>query len=211
MGAPSAKALLRAAGAAPGFIVRDGHGGLAAARLAVFGGGPGPRGPFHLQSRRRGTPAYAPRLAPRADGARAIRRVFDSPSRPAAQLRLKEIVPLRAQNAPQLALGLEENLRPRPDGVHPAPGPPETDAPRPRVGAGEPGTPTPHPRAPRFSQGTIPPAPQHGAPGRNQRRMGNRNPPPQPATPNPALRLRLNKFTEKKLRGREASRASILP
>ena len=43
-----------------------------------------------------------PRLDQRAEVARAIRSVFDSPSRPAAEARLKEIVAHYAQGAPKL-------------------------------------------------------------------------------------------------------------
>ena len=50
------------------------------------------------------------RLEQRAEVARAIRNVFDSASRPAAERRLKEIVTNYAPVAPKLALWLEENL-----------------------------------------------------------------------------------------------------
>ena len=80
---------------------------MAAARKAVFGGVPWQRCQFHLQQNAQ---AYVPRLDQRAEVARAIRSVFDSPSRPAAQVRLKEIVTGYAPGAPKLALWLEENL-----------------------------------------------------------------------------------------------------
>ena len=89
------------------FIVRDDHAGLKAARRAVFPAVPWQRGQFHLQQNAQ---AHVPRLDQRAEVARPIRSVFDSPSRPAAELRRKEIVTLPAQNALQLAAWMEENL-----------------------------------------------------------------------------------------------------
>ena len=75
--------------------------------MLVFGGVPWQRCQFHLQQNAQ---AYVPRLDQRAEVARAIRSVFDSPSRPAAEMRLKEIVTGYAQSAPKLVLWLEENL-----------------------------------------------------------------------------------------------------
>ena len=89
------------------FIVSDDHAGLKAARLAVFPAVPWQRCQFHLQQNAQ---AYVPRLDQRAEVARAIRSVFDSPSRPAAEARLKEIVAHYAQGAPKLAAWMEENL-----------------------------------------------------------------------------------------------------
>ena len=89
------------------FIVSDDHAGLKAARTAVFPAVPWQRCQFHLQQNAQ---AYVPRLDQRAEVARAIRSVFDSPSRPAAEGRLKEIVNHYAQSTPKLALWLEENL-----------------------------------------------------------------------------------------------------
>ncbi len=51
-----------------------------------------------------------PRLEQRALVAEAIRSVFNSSSRPAADLRLKEIALAYAASAPKLAAWLEENL-----------------------------------------------------------------------------------------------------
>jgi putative transposase len=89
------------------FIVSDNHGGLQAARTAVFPSVPWQRCQFHLQQNAQ---AYVPRLDQRAEVARAVRSVFDAPSRPAAELRLKEIVTHYAKSAPNLATWLEENL-----------------------------------------------------------------------------------------------------
>ena len=89
------------------FIVSDDHAGLKAARRAVFPAVPWQRCQFHLQQNAQ---AQVPRLDQRAEVARQIRSVFDSPSRAAADLRLKEIVALHAQGAPKLAAWMEENL-----------------------------------------------------------------------------------------------------
>ena len=88
-------------------LTSDDHSGLRAARTAVFPAVPWQRCQFHLQQNAQ---AYVPRLDQRAEVARAICSVFDSPSRPAAELRLKEIVADYAQGAPKLATWMEENL-----------------------------------------------------------------------------------------------------
>ena len=89
------------------FIVSDDHSGMAAARQAVFGAVPWQRCQFHLQQNAQ---AYVPRLEQRAEVARALRGVFECPSRPAAEQRLKEIVAHYAKTAPKLATWMEENL-----------------------------------------------------------------------------------------------------
>jgi putative transposase len=89
------------------FIVSDDHPGMAAARKAVFGAVPWQRCQFHLQQNAQ---AYVPRLEQRADVARAIRSVFQSAGRAAAEQRLKEILAQYALSAPRLAAWLEENL-----------------------------------------------------------------------------------------------------
>lgn len=89
------------------FITSDDHVGLKAARIAVFPSVPWQRCQFHLQQNAQ---AYVPRLDQRAEVARAVRSVFDSFSRPAAEARLKELVTHYAQSAPKLATWLEENL-----------------------------------------------------------------------------------------------------
>jgi transposase-like protein len=89
------------------FIVSDDHPGMAAARKAVFGAVPWQRCQFHLQQNAQ---AYVPRLDQRAEVARAIRSVFECPSRPTAEQRLKEIVAHYAKSAPKLATWMEENL-----------------------------------------------------------------------------------------------------
>ena len=88
-------------------ITSDDHTGLKAARTAVFPAVPWQRCQFHLQQNAQ---AHVPRLDQRAEVARAIRSVFDSPSRAGAELRLKEIVADYAKGAPKLATWMEENL-----------------------------------------------------------------------------------------------------
>jgi transposase-like protein len=89
------------------FIVSDDHAGLRAARAAVFPSVPWQRCQFHLQQNAQ---AYVPRWDQRAPVAEAIRTVFLSPSRPAAEQRLKEVAAHYAATAPKLAAWLEENL-----------------------------------------------------------------------------------------------------
>lgn len=89
------------------FIVSDDHKGLEAARIAVFPSVPWQRCQFHLQQNAQ---AYVPRLDQRAEVAAALRSVFDSPNRPAAESRLKEVVVRYAKDAPRLASWMEENL-----------------------------------------------------------------------------------------------------
>jgi putative transposase len=89
------------------YIVSDDHSGMTAARQAVFGAVPWQRCQFHLQQNAQ---AYIPRLDQRAEVARAIRGVFECPSRLAAELRLKEIVAHYSKTAPKLATWMEENL-----------------------------------------------------------------------------------------------------
>jgi putative transposase len=89
------------------FIVSDNHAGLGAARTAVFPAVPWQRCQFHLQQNAQ---AYVPRLDQRAAVAEAIRSVFNCADRPAAQLRLKEIVALYAASAPKLSAWMEANL-----------------------------------------------------------------------------------------------------
>jgi len=88
-------------------ITSDDHTGLKAARTAVFPSVPWQRCQFHLQQNAQ---AYVPRLDQRAEVARAIRSVFDSPDRPSAELRLKQIVAHYAGSASKLATWMEENL-----------------------------------------------------------------------------------------------------
>jgi transposase-like protein len=89
------------------FIVSDDHAGLRAARAAVFHAVPWQRCQFHLQQNAQ---AYVPSLDQRAVVAEAIRSVFLSATRPAAEQRLKQVVASYARTAPKLAAWMEENL-----------------------------------------------------------------------------------------------------
>lgn len=89
------------------FIVSDDHVGLKAARTAVFHAVPWQRCQFHLQQNAQ---AYVPRLDQRAEVARTIRSIFDSPDRASAEQRLKQLVTLYAKSAPKLAAWMEANL-----------------------------------------------------------------------------------------------------
>ena len=62
---------------------------------------------FHLQQNAQ---AYVPRLELREKVAQDIRSVFNSPDRPAADLRLKKIAADYATTAPKLSAWMEENL-----------------------------------------------------------------------------------------------------
>ena len=80
---------------------------LGAARTAVLPAVPWQRCQFHLQ---KNAQAYVPRLDQRAAVAQAIRGIFNSPDRPTAELRLKEVVARYAASAPKLATWMEANL-----------------------------------------------------------------------------------------------------
>lgn len=88
-------------------VVSDDHAGLQAARAAVFPGVAWQRCQFHLQQNAQ---AYAPRQDMRAQIARDIRSVFNSPDRAHAERRLKEISASYEQSAPKLSAWMEENL-----------------------------------------------------------------------------------------------------
>ena len=88
-------------------LISDDHAGLGAARASVFPSVPWQRCQFHLQQNAQ---AYVPRLDQRADVAAAIRSVFESPDRPSAERRLKDVVARYAISAPKLAAWMEENL-----------------------------------------------------------------------------------------------------
>jgi putative transposase len=88
-------------------ITSDAHGGLKAARLAVFGGVPWQRCQFHLQQNAQ---AYVPRLELKKEVAAAIRAVFTAPSLYEAKRLLGETVQQYRSVAPKLAVWMEENL-----------------------------------------------------------------------------------------------------
>jgi len=88
-------------------IISDAHGGLQAARKAVFGGTPWQRCQFHLQQNAQ---AYVPRQEMKREVAAAIRAIFTAPSLHDAKRLLGETVQRYRAGAPRLATWMEENL-----------------------------------------------------------------------------------------------------
>jgi transposase-like protein len=88
-------------------LISDAHGGLKAARLAVFGGIPWQRCQVHLQQNAQ---AYVPRQDMKKEVAAAIRAVFNAPSLHEAKRLLGETVQRYRSVAPKLAMWMEETL-----------------------------------------------------------------------------------------------------
>jgi transposase-like protein len=88
-------------------LISDAHGGLKAARLAVFGGVPWQRCQFHLQQNAQ---AYVPRHELKQEVAAAIRAIFNAPHLNAAKRLLAETVQQYRGIAPKLVAWMEENL-----------------------------------------------------------------------------------------------------
>ena len=88
-------------------LVSAAHGGLKAARLAVFGGVSWQRCQFHLQQNAQ---AYVPRQQLKAEVAAAIRAIFNAPSLHEAKRLLAETVQRYRTIAPKWATWMEENL-----------------------------------------------------------------------------------------------------
>ena len=88
-------------------IVSDDHAGLIAARVAVFGGIPWQRCQFHLQ---RNAGAHVPRQSMKAEVAADIRKIFNAPDRPTAELYVAQTVQKYAKTASKLADWLEINI-----------------------------------------------------------------------------------------------------
>ena len=88
-------------------IISDDHGGLNAARKAVFGGVPWQRCQFHLQQN---ASAYVPRQDMLKEVAADIRTVFNAPDRPTADLFLARLIEKYAKTASKLANWMENNL-----------------------------------------------------------------------------------------------------
>ena len=88
-------------------IISDAHGGLQAARKAVFGGVPWQRCQFHLQQN---VQAYVPRQELKSEVAAAIRAIFNAGSLSEAKRLLGETVQRYRASAPKLAQWMEENL-----------------------------------------------------------------------------------------------------
>ena len=88
-------------------VVSDNHGGLKAARKAVFTGIPWQRCQFHLQQN---AIQYVPHVSMRTEVAEDIRVIFNIPDREAAEAYLKKIVEKYALIAPKLADWMEVNI-----------------------------------------------------------------------------------------------------
>jgi len=88
-------------------LISDAHGGLKAARLAVFGGVPWQRCQFHLQQNAQ---AYVPRQEMKKEVAAAIRAVFTAPSLHEAKRLLGETVQRYRSVVPKLATWMEETV-----------------------------------------------------------------------------------------------------
>jgi transposase-like protein len=88
-------------------LISDAHGGVKAARLAVFGGVPWQRCQFHLQQNAQ---AYVPRQELKGEVAAALRAVFTAPSLHEAKRLLAEAVQQYRRVAPKLAVWMEENV-----------------------------------------------------------------------------------------------------
>lgn len=81
-------------------IVSDDHGGLKAARQAVFGSVPWQRCQFHLQQNAQ---AHVPKQEMKAQVAAALRAIFTATDRQAAETLLRAMVNKYEQTAPKLA------------------------------------------------------------------------------------------------------------
>ena len=88
-------------------IISDNHGGLKAARKAVFTGVPWQRCQFHLQQN---AMQYVPRVGMRREVAEDIRVIFNMPDREAAEAYLRKKVEKYALIAPKLADWMEVNI-----------------------------------------------------------------------------------------------------
>jgi transposase-like protein len=85
-------------------VISDAHGGLQAARRAVFGGVPWQRCQFHLQQN---AGAYVPRQEQRAEVAADIRAIFTALNQHEAEALLAKTVLKYAKTAPRLSTWLE--------------------------------------------------------------------------------------------------------
>jgi len=88
-------------------ITSDNHGGLKAARQAVFSGVAWQRCQFHLQQN---ATAYVPRLEMRPKVAADIRAIFNAQDLEEAQRLLARTVEAYRESAPKLATWMEENI-----------------------------------------------------------------------------------------------------
>ncbi len=88
-------------------VVSDDHAGLKAARRAELPSVSWQRCQFHVQ---RNVAAYIPQITMRKEVARAIRSIFNSPDREAAEALLARTVLAYRQKAPRLAEWIEEAI-----------------------------------------------------------------------------------------------------
>ena len=88
-------------------LISDAHGGLKAARLAVFGAIPWQRCQFHLQQNAQ---AYVPRQELKQEVAAALRAIFTAPHLTEAKRLLGESVQRYRSVAPKLASWMEETV-----------------------------------------------------------------------------------------------------
>ena len=88
-------------------ITSDNHGGLRAARKAVFGGIPWQRCQFHLQQNAQ---AYVPRKDMLTEVTADIRTIFDAPDRATADTYLAKAVEKYAKTASRLSEWMAANL-----------------------------------------------------------------------------------------------------
>jgi transposase-like protein len=88
-------------------IISDAHGGLKAARKAVFGGIPWQRCQFHLQQN---ASQYVPRRSMKREVATDIRAIFNAPDRDQAEMLLAKTVQKYEHTASHLADWLEKNI-----------------------------------------------------------------------------------------------------
>jgi len=88
-------------------ITSDNHGGLRAARKAVFGGIPWQRCQFHLQQNAQ---AYVPRKDMLTEVAADIRTIFDAPDRSTADAYLAKAVEKYAKTASRLSEWMAANI-----------------------------------------------------------------------------------------------------
>ena len=88
-------------------ITSDNHGGLRAARLAVFGGIPWQRCQFHLQQNAQ---AYVPRKDMLSEVATDIRTIFDAPDRATADAYLTKTVEKYSKTASRLSEWMAANI-----------------------------------------------------------------------------------------------------
>jgi len=93
-------------------ITSDDHGGLKAARRAVFGGVLWQRCQFHLQQNAQ---AYIPKDSLKAEVAASIRAIFNAPDLAAARTLLQAATAHYQANAPKLSAWMEEAL---PEGLN---------------------------------------------------------------------------------------------